>query len=571
MSASKRSSSAQIRELISKRFAQPAPGSADIDSSLATIIRLNVKSDVRPYERNPRQSPNDKYSEIKDSIRTRGLDHMIVVTRRPDQKHYIPAKGGNTRVQILHELVDEGVKELEYIDFYEIPYPGEVALMAAHWVENEQRAALNFWDSARSIYELKTEVEKEQGKELSQREYSEYLKRIQGIQASQSLLSHYGFVVRELNGLGSAGSLLTREDVRERIIPTRAAMATLTVRLEQEELARGAWDLAIGWARTQFEQTHGLDVGGLLEQFTEQVAQGLNVPLDGLKRMQQVLAVDAAATAHDLRAALAQPDATPSPPAGESSAPEQFAKIQPGTKNVRSTGDPVSTGASGSAGVAASPKARPPVESSPTIHGADASASASSDGVAPAVDPGNAPPPVSHDPNGALWHALRAFCDACELPGSLVETDRLPFGFMAEIPADLTEDGPSLQESALAGQNRERYHGWWMLVALSCQNIPAGLSILPPETRYAHYASSNALWELGCEKLLGEDPYESVYAHAFLMMENPAEPIGDAYLALLHATREFRRSHPQRFTSKFWLSQGVQAHLVPYAEEEDGA
>lgn len=59
---------------------------------------------LRAFDLNPRLIRNPNYDEIKNSIRNRGLDHPPQITQRPDEKHYIIANGGNTRLAILNEL-----------------------------------------------------------------------------------------------------------------------------------------------------------------------------------------------------------------------------------------------------------------------------------------------------------------------------------------------------------------------------------------------------------------------------------------------------------------------------------
>ena len=89
---------------------------------MTNVITLNVRDDCRLYERNPRTVRNEKFDEIKESIRKRGLDQMIAVTQRPGEKQHIPAKGGNTRLEILQELVAEGEVRFLYMDFVKVPY-----------------------------------------------------------------------------------------------------------------------------------------------------------------------------------------------------------------------------------------------------------------------------------------------------------------------------------------------------------------------------------------------------------------------------------------------------------------
>ncbi|MDH3000046.1 hypothetical protein A1D23_00510 [Chelonobacter oris] len=49
---------------------------------------------LRPYEHNPRRTPNPNFEMIKESIRRRGLDHAPNITQRPGEDFYIIADGG---------------------------------------------------------------------------------------------------------------------------------------------------------------------------------------------------------------------------------------------------------------------------------------------------------------------------------------------------------------------------------------------------------------------------------------------------------------------------------------------
>lgn len=90
-----------LDQMIASRLSERSPEPAAIESAVTNVITLNVRDDCRLYERNPRTVRNEKFDEIKESIRKRGLDQMIAVTQRPGEKHHIPAKGGNTRLEIL--------------------------------------------------------------------------------------------------------------------------------------------------------------------------------------------------------------------------------------------------------------------------------------------------------------------------------------------------------------------------------------------------------------------------------------------------------------------------------------
>lgn len=156
-----------------------------------TPIELTLDQ-LRTYEHNPRKSINPLFNQIKESIRSRGLDQPPTVTKRPGEKHYIIRSGGNTRLKALKELYDETGDER----FYRIkclfkPWSGEIVSMVGHLVENELHGELMFIDKAIAINTMRDfytkESSKESGKKLSLRDIADYLKR-DGYPISHSLV-----------------------------------------------------------------------------------------------------------------------------------------------------------------------------------------------------------------------------------------------------------------------------------------------------------------------------------------------------------------------------------------------
>jgi len=149
-------------------------------------IRVNLDQ-LRPYDRNPRQSQNPKFDSILASIEARGLDHPPNISRRnPGDEHYLIIDGGNTRLEILNILYDkykELAKEAKTDDerltlsekaqsFYVIdcifkPWKSESATLAGHMSENEERGETLFIEKAlavrefRQMYEAEDRVEAE--------------------------------------------------------------------------------------------------------------------------------------------------------------------------------------------------------------------------------------------------------------------------------------------------------------------------------------------------------------------------------------------------------------------------
>lgn len=197
----------------SYQTATPSHYSSDVEYITVTLDKL------RPYEHNPRRTPNPNFEMIKESIRRRGLDHKPNITRRPGEDFYIIADGGNTRIQALKELFTE----TQDPKFWSIScqykrWQGETAdsveaelnLLIGHLIENDTRADLTFIEKALGIQQAKEYYEKKLEHPLSARELAGELEK-DGYIISFSLISKmercieylYPFIPNVLlNGLG---------------------------------------------------------------------------------------------------------------------------------------------------------------------------------------------------------------------------------------------------------------------------------------------------------------------------------------------------------------------------------
>ena len=173
----------------------PAQGVA-LDNS--RLIRLEV-TQLRSYDRNPRQCPNSEYERIKASIRAQGLDQPLVVTCRPGETDYMLLAGGNTRLRAMLALYQEtGDEAFRYLDCLFKPWVGESAVLLSHLRENELRDDLYFIDKARAVFEAKALLEAEmQGQSLSQRRLSKLI-TARGLSYSQTLISRMAYAVQTL-------------------------------------------------------------------------------------------------------------------------------------------------------------------------------------------------------------------------------------------------------------------------------------------------------------------------------------------------------------------------------------
>jgi ParB family protein of integrating conjugative element (PFGI_1 class) len=207
--ASARERLAQAQAAVRSSLSVPNPASASDGKTMdfdpdGGRIDLPVL-DIALYEDNPRESLNPNYAEIKESIRARGLDNPLQVTRRPGAKSYMLCYGGGTRLRILRELLAEtGEERFRVTQCIYRTWKSEAHIMASHMAENEQRGDMSFWDKAQGVAKLKAKLEKESAtpeKELGLRELERRMKEL-GYLVNLANLSNWLFAHRTLKVLG---------------------------------------------------------------------------------------------------------------------------------------------------------------------------------------------------------------------------------------------------------------------------------------------------------------------------------------------------------------------------------
>lgn len=158
---------------------------------------------LRPYDRNPRKAANAAFDEIKASLSATGPASLeLWVTQRPGSEHYMPYRGGNTRLSAVLALAQEGDTRWDRLIVTYKQWVSEADTLAQHLIENNNRADMSFWDKACAyLIDMRAEVEQETGGELSLRRLEEELAR-RGIGVKKSRLSLFQFAVQRLSVLG---------------------------------------------------------------------------------------------------------------------------------------------------------------------------------------------------------------------------------------------------------------------------------------------------------------------------------------------------------------------------------
>lgn len=166
------------------------------DPISTTQMVLKLK-DIKTYDKDPRREKNPRYEEIKASIRSKKkLNNPFNVTRRPGDDLFMVESGGNTRLTILNELYMETADEdFNTIHSLFIPWVSEAVILTAHLIENTLRGEMVLIDKAYAIQELKRELEKEEGEEISDRKFITLLSE-GGYKISRTHLRRFNYAIK---------------------------------------------------------------------------------------------------------------------------------------------------------------------------------------------------------------------------------------------------------------------------------------------------------------------------------------------------------------------------------------
>ena len=177
------------------------PGIPKQDLHPGTMMNIPI-GEITSFENNPRTVHDPEYYEaIKASIRAKGVEQPVHITKRPGANCYVLSKGGNTRLQIVTELHQEtGEDRFAFLPCIYQRYVSETDLLISHMIENEQRAEMCFWDKAKSYAVLRDELCNQEN--ISLRELAATFAS-NGLEASYSRLGIMLFAYDHLSVLAS--------------------------------------------------------------------------------------------------------------------------------------------------------------------------------------------------------------------------------------------------------------------------------------------------------------------------------------------------------------------------------
>jgi ParB family protein of integrating conjugative element (PFGI_1 class) len=526
-----------------------------------SVIRLKV-IEVAFFDKNPRKQANPLYTEIRDSIEDRGLDQSLQVTKRPGDKGYTLAKGGKTRLLALQELARTNPEKWAEHDFLIVPYVSEAELLAAHLVENIQRADMTFVDTAQGIVSMQEALTQEAGKALSQRDFSQALKT-KGLDVGQAMINDCLFVTAHYAGLGEMTQKIARNDVRNTLRPGHTLLNSMwTLHAHKTE---GEFDSAYHEWVGNYPITHAAYDPHVLQTHLQALASAaLGYTSETFDRMLQALRLQPQSTLPDL---VAPPSPSNAPSAlgnhddqtdhGEPDHGEQVGNdgsddgdqndagaVSPeqGLQNLSQT---LSGG--GQSGLRVAQGLVPnkpsgghndgdfPSSHYEAGHEADFGQNASGGNFQPDLS-GLSPQEIAHS---NLQAALEQFADVAGV-GQLVQSSGLRYGFYMELP-----------QPEFLGVSHEDLpvQAWWFLANMSGQllvddgvlDASDANGFLIPDTGdqgYKFAASNEEVWPTAVvERLGGVTLLNFDFVHHLLT--HPGHPLGDAAYALFNACRSF--------------------------------
>ncbi len=447
----------------------PNPGNAATGLTPNTMVdggRYELPiSKIRPYDRNPRKSSNASYEDIKSSLKATGPDNVeLWITQRPGQEHYMPYRGGNTRLSAINALFEEGDLRWERLVFVYKSWISEADTLAQHLIENGNRADMSFWDKACAyLIDMRTLIEQEAGGPVSIRKLEEEF-ALRGTAVGKSLIAVYQFAVTKLFRVGpylSATQVLQLQ-------PAINLLAKLCAKFDvSEEQFQAELDAVCELLRTQLDAADSTNAEGslradsILSALHTVMATRIGATDSELRKWLDTLKHFSDAVVSDFQRS-GDGSNNSSPPLPQAPAAPEVPPRKPEKPSSPSPA-PSSTTPDRSAGVAE------------TAPGTEVVQSGSGIPVTPPVTPvAQVPADVPRLPSlETPLEAVRALAQAAYVEDCLRVCPSMPKGFFIEVPNEDIDVGV---ECPLPSR---RVFAWQLLAALSgqwdattCRSLP---------------------------------------------------------------------------------------------------
>lgn len=245
-----------------------------LGTGMAMVVPV---SEVDFFDRNPRHIHDpEEFGRLKESIREIGVQHPVHITTRPGSSRYMLARGGNSRLLCLKELIAEtGDERFAKIPAVYIEYTSELDILRDHLIENEQRSDMFFWDKACAYAEMRDMLQESEGKNLGVRPLSDKFSEI-GLTVYFTKLSVYLFAADNLSALGNLCSSLSIQKATDlrKLHNELEALYKNTEQSDKEAFSE-FWDSSLeNWANADEDE---LDVQALQSSLQQSFTDTFNI------------------------------------------------------------------------------------------------------------------------------------------------------------------------------------------------------------------------------------------------------------------------------------------------------
>ena len=129
-------------------------------SKLASILSSEQGQiscfEIEVFYLNQRRSKNPMHDEIKESIRSKGIQDPLHIVFHPVQKKWVLSQGGQTRLLICRELYDETKADsFLYPPVSKQKFTSDLDLCISHLVENNLRGDNTFLETANAVLNIR--------------------------------------------------------------------------------------------------------------------------------------------------------------------------------------------------------------------------------------------------------------------------------------------------------------------------------------------------------------------------------------------------------------------------------
>lgn len=172
-------------------------------SKLASILSSEQGQiscfDIDVFHLNQRRSRNPKYDEIKESVRSKGIQEALHIVFHPGQQKWVLSQGGQTRLLICRELYEETKDDsFLYPPTLKQKFTSDLDLCISHLVENNLRGDNTFLETANAVLNIRKLLVGVLGSEPTQEELAGEMSR-RGMPIRRQSITSMLYLVEELS------------------------------------------------------------------------------------------------------------------------------------------------------------------------------------------------------------------------------------------------------------------------------------------------------------------------------------------------------------------------------------